>query len=242
MNANQRQQLFDSLEKHITGYINHQNHLCDEYFFDVSDLEERIAFLNTMYENYKNVDPELKTTISAYIAAAMLLAKDNLAINKGQINSRHSLLEQFLYEKISTLTAQQQEIVCKNYIYITALIKNDLMLYDQITTDSTKVAKTVGNKIKATTLPAIWQKITTALGACNNNSVRFRDALLNVLRAENQERRQQCDKMRNSFLNAQGTLVVALAEADRRITGRQIQQVVQDNLMAIFQQAHLGGH
>ena len=117
MNANERQQLFGSLEGHITGYINHKNHLCDESFFDISDLEERIAFLNTMYENYKNVDPDLKTMISSYIAAAMLLAEDNLAINKEQINSRQTLLEQFLYEKISTLDVQQQEIICKNYIY-----------------------------------------------------------------------------------------------------------------------------
>ena len=242
MNANQRQQLFGSLEGHITGYINHKNHLCDESFFDVSDLEERIAFLNTMYENYKNVDPDLKTMISSYIAAAMLLAEDNLAINKEQINSRQTLLEQFLYEKISTLTAQQQEIVCKNYIYITALVKNDLMLYDKVTTDSTNVNVAVGERIKATTLTAIWHKITTALGACNNNSVRFRDALINVLRAESQERSQQCDNMRNSFLNAQGNLVLALANADREITGRQIHPVADHNLMEIFQQAQLGGH
>ena len=241
MNANQRQQLIDSLGKQIKDYINHYNHLCDEAFFDVSDFEERIAFLNTMYENYKNVDPYLKVMISAYIATAMLRAEENLANNKGKINSRQTILDQFLCDKISTLTAQQQEIVYKNFLYITALLKNDLTLVGQATT-SPEVYKSVGDKIRATTLPAIWHKITKALGACNNNSVRFRDALLNVLRAENQEMCEQCDKMRNSFLNAQSNLVAALAEAEIEITGRQMQELVIDNLTTFAQQMHLGGH
>lgn len=239
MNINQRRQLINQLGDNIIDYINYENNLCGESFFDVSDLEERIAFLNTMYENYRNVDENMRVMVSRCIGIAMLCAERNLNHNKTQINVLSSTFDRFLKEKISTLNAHQQEIVYKNYAYIKSMLKNDLTLVGK-TTEIPIIQKSVGDKLRSTTLPAIWHKITQSLNRCDNNAIRFRDCIIDILKSENQERRQECENMRNSFLNAQSNLVVQFADVERRITGRQNQPVTDNNLNAIMQQLHLG--
>ena len=239
MNIDQQRQLIQQLGNSICKYVNHKNSLCDENFFDISDLEERIAFLTTMYENYKNVNEEMRIFVSRYIGSVMLLAKQSLNENKLRINTAISAFEGYLKEKIQTLPPHQQDIVYKNYSYIKTIVKNDTTYVGEIQ-ENNFINRQYAENLRKSTLPAIWHKVTQALNRCDNDAVRFRDCIIDILKSENQERRQECENMRNSFLNAQSNLVVQFADVERRITGRQNQPVTDNNLNAIMQQLHLG--
>lgn len=240
MNIDQQRQLIQQLGNSICKYVNHENSLCDESFFDISDLEERIAFLNTMYENYKNVDNEMRIFVSRYIGSAMLLVKRSLNENKLKITTATSAFESYLKEKIQTLLPHQQDIVYKNYSYIKAIFKNDTTYVGKISEEDNFISEKCAENLRNSIYPAIWHKVTQSLNKCNNNAVRFRDCIIDILKSENQERRQECENMRNSFLNAQSNLVVQFADVERRITERQNQPVTDNNLNAIMQQLHLG--
>ena len=140
-----------------------------------------------MYENYKNVNEEMRIFVSGCIGNTMLSAEQFLNENKSVIKAKATAFDDYFQEKIQTLPPHQQDIVYKNYSYIKALFKNDTTYVGKIQDDHF-IDKQYVKNLRKSTYPAIWHKITQALNGCNNNAIRFRDCIIDMLKSENQER------------------------------------------------------
>ena len=84
MNNVRKQQLSTELKNSILSYINSMNFMYGEKFIDTSDLEEKTIFLRKMYEQYKDVEIDIRKIISLYIKTAEVIAEKTLAIHMAE--------------------------------------------------------------------------------------------------------------------------------------------------------------
>lgn len=235
INNDIQRQLFANLEKSILSYINCKNSLYFENFFDISDCEERIAFLSKMYDQYSNIDGNVKEKISKYIAKTIIETEKQLALHKQQMNDPKFALGRFLIQKMneSNLSTAQCDIIYKNFLYIQILLKSQLMLDKNIKDKPLTMSDDMSNKLQETTFPEIWHKIQRALQASNGNVINFRNKIIEEIKSLDEDNKKECENARNNFLNLQGDVIIKLSEYERFITGRQNQPVKDNNLDAI---------
>ena len=120
--------------------------------------------------------------------------------------SKNNSLFMFLEKKMDEekISDAQRSMIYKNFLYILTLFKSEWGLDKKIDAPM-YVSKYPNLKSTAelTTFPTIWHKVKLALERSTNNTINFRNAIIDEIKLNDEGEKKNCETSRNNFLNLQ---------------------------------------